>query len=297
MWDNKLFGSDYGYVSSYEEKVGADGLTRHERDVLYGDDWLDTDVLAVKAGLPRPERKAAPAPSPEPASQPQPKPPRKSAAELRGESEARKAAEDAQRAAQERTARLRALGVDLEKSTVSGYAARFGMNRRSCFWSTTFDDWLCKLARRDERVPFLGDHAADLKIGESLELLNDHHGIYGRWRIDHAATLERVAELVEAGTPPGLSVGVDATNSKRVPSIPQIFQQAECHEISLLLNQEPACPDARIGPPDSVRDLEAARASVPGQIKRYWSEWEADHERRMADIAWRERQARWCRAG
>lgn len=276
-----------GGVSEWGEKAGASGLTRTEIDVLYGVDWLDSDVLAVKAGLPRPARAPLVADPPKTApvvtfaAPALPRPREKTAEEI-----------EAEAARTERKARLRALGVDLDARTVSGYAATAGRNRRgTAFWPEAFDEQIIQLAHAGKSLPWYLNHEDEKRLGETVELLNDGRGLFVTFRMAegrlHDQILERISERVEAGVPPGLSVSIDRDSAEMAAGV--CYRKATILEISLLWGVDPACPDAFVGPPDSASALKTARESLPGQIKSYWQSKEDEWQRNLLDIEWRDR--------
>jgi HK97 family phage prohead protease len=227
--------------------------------------------------------------------------PPKTIEELKAELRALDAAIAQARSAEEREARIISLGVDVKNRLISGYAARFRADSRGdTFRVGAFTDGLVALARRRERIPLFVNHNVDVQIGEAVELLDDGRGLYGTFKLAggarNDALLERLAELVWDGRPPGLSVGVKTERAEVFEGGRRIIMKATVMEVSLALGTEPRNDGCRIAPPDSPTELAAARARFPRTIQEMIDSEEREWARFKADMDWRQRMERFSRA-
>jgi HK97 family phage prohead protease len=150
--------------------------------------------------------------------------------------------------------------VDVRRRLISGYASVWNFpdttRTRDVMMPNCFADQLGELAQTGESLPLLVNHQKMLKVGESIALDEDDHGLYCTFRLfpdteapNNSARLQAMAADVAAGRPTPLSIGfltvaADWSEDRKH----RIVRRAELREVSLLLGAPGAQPLATLGP-------------------------------------------------
>ena len=132
--------------------------------------------------------------------------------------------------------------ADDDTRTIEGYASVFGGT------PDAYDDLIVKGAFAESlrvRTPkFLDQHDQRRPIGKVISLVEDDHGLYGKWRFANTAKAREAYEDVKEGLVEGLSIGFIAKDYEYNNEGIRVLKTIDLREISVVTI--PANDDALI---------------------------------------------------